>query len=139
MAALPASAIQVIEEGHLAHIVTVNLDGTPQISCVWVGMVDGDIAFASLDPRRSLENLHRNPRMALSMETGRTAESGLAEYLVVHGRARIIEGGGPALLQRLAEVYIGPGVKFPSTDDPPPGAVVRITPERVAGVGPWAR
>ena len=41
------------------------------------------------------------------------------------------------LLQRLAEVYVGPGVKFPPFDDPPPGHVIRITVERVGGLGPW--
>jgi|SRR5437879_10837055 len=139
MASLPDSARQVVESGHLAHLVTVNLDGTPEISCVWVGMLDGDIAFGSLGPRRKLENLQRNPRIALSIEAGRITEDGVAEYLVVHGRARITEGGGPELLQRLAETYIGPGVKFPPMDDPPPGVVVRITPEHIGGVGPWNR
>jgi len=35
-------------------------------------------------------------------------------------------------------VYIGADVKFPPMDDPPPGFVMRITPERIGGVGPWA-
>ena len=63
---------------------------------------------------------------------------GLDEYLVVHGTARITEGGAPELLQRLAEVYLGPGVKFPPMPDPPPGFITRIAVDRVAGVGPWA-
>jgi len=42
------------------------------------------------------------------------------------------------LLQRLARTYLGPDVKFPPFDNPPAGAVVRITPERVAGGGSWA-
>ena len=62
---------------------------------------------------------------------------GLTEYLVVHGRARITEGGAADLLQRLAYSYLGPNVKFPPMPDPPPGYVTRITVERVAGVGPW--
>ena len=33
---------------------------------------------------------------------------GLTEYAVLYGEARIQEGGAPELLQRLAEVYIGP-------------------------------
>ena len=46
-------------------------------------------------------------------------------------------GGAPELLQRLAEVYLGPGVTFPPMPDPPPGFVLRTTPTRVLGVGPW--
>ena len=38
----------------------------------------------------------------------------------------------------LAEVYVGPGVKFPPFDDPPAGHVIHITAERIGGVGPWA-
>jgi hypothetical protein len=63
---------------------------------------------------------------------------GLREYLVVHGTARIVEGGGPELLQRLARIYLGPDVKFPPMDDPPPGVVVHVAVERFGGVGPWA-
>jgi hypothetical protein len=46
---------------------------------------------------------------------------GLDEYLVIHGRARITEGGAPELLQQLARTYLGPGVKFPEMENPPPG------------------
>lgn len=63
--------------------------------------------------------------------------AGLAHYLVVHGRARISQGGGAELLQRLARVYLGEGVRFPPMDDPPPGVVLHVTPDRVTGVGPW--
>ena len=63
---------------------------------------------------------------------------GLLQYLVVYGRARLEEGGAPELLQRLARVYLGPDVKFPPMDDPPPGHVMRIAVERVTGIGPWA-
>ena len=62
---------------------------------------------------------------------------GLAHYVTVHGRARVTEGGAPELLQRLAEVYLGPGVPFPPMPDPPPGYVTRVRVERIAGQGPW--
>ena len=47
------------------------------------------------------------------------------------------EGGAAELLQRLAEVYGGPGTVFPLPPDPPPGFVVRIRADRVGGFGPW--
>jgi len=34
-------------------------------------------------------------------------------------------------------VYLGPEVKFPTIDNPPPGYITRITVERISGVGPW--
>jgi len=62
----------------------------------------------------------------------------MGNYLIVPGTAHLVEGGAPELLQRLAEVYIGPGVRFPPCDNPPPGHVIHIKPERFGGVGPWA-
>jgi PPOX class probable F420-dependent enzyme len=139
MPPIPGPARAVLESDRLAHLVTVGADGGPQVSCVWVGIEDEEIVFASLGRRRKLDNIARDPRVALSIETDEAGQLGLLNYLVVHGTARITEGGGPELLQRLAYVYLGPHVKFPPMDDPPPGVVVRIAPERFGGVGPWAR
>jgi hypothetical protein len=75
--------------------------------------------------------------VTLSIETDHVNDRGLQEYLVVHGTATLTEGGAPELLQRLAHVYLGPDVTFPNMPDPPPGCVMRITPERVGGIGPW--
>jgi PPOX class probable F420-dependent enzyme len=135
---MPDTARAIVESGALAHLVTLGADGRPQLSCVWVGLEGDDIVFASLGPRRKLDNIARDPRVALSMEGRETNPIGLREYLVVHGTARIVEGGGPQLLQRLARTYLGPDVKFPPMDDPPPGVVVHIAAERLGGVGPWA-
>ena len=135
---IPDAARAIVESDALAHLVTIGADGSPQVSLVWVGFEDDDIVFASLGPRRKLDNIARDPRVSLSMEGTATNALGLREYLVVHGTARIVEGGGPELLQRLAHTYLGPGVKFPPMDDPPPGVVVHITAERIGGVGPWA-
>jgi PPOX class probable F420-dependent enzyme len=126
-----------ITGGHLAHLVTLDPDGTPQVTLVWVGLEDDEIVAGHLGIWRKVANMHRDPRVVLSMETGGQAASGLAEYLVIHGQARITEGGAPELLQRLARVYLGPEVKFPPMDDPPPGFITRITPERIGGVGSW--
>jgi PPOX class probable F420-dependent enzyme len=139
MAEIPEAAREVLESDRLAHIVTLNTDGSPQMSCVWVGVEDGDIVLASMPRNRKVRNLERDPRVVLSVETDRRDAHGLNEYLVVHGRARLVRGGAPELLQRLAEVYIGPGVKFPAMPNPPPGYVIRITPVRFGGNGPWAR
>ena len=59
------------------------------------------------------------------------------EYLVIYGTARIVEGGAPELLQKLAHVYMGPEVVFPAMENPPAGFINHIKIERVTGVGPW--
>jgi PPOX class probable F420-dependent enzyme len=136
---LPASARELVESGSLAHLVTLNPDGSPQVACVWVGLEEDDIVSGHLRAeQRKLRNVARDPRVVLSIEGTELQPPGLKQYLVVHGRARVVEGGAPELLQRLAHVYLGPDVKFPPMDEPPPGHVLRITVERIGGVGPWA-
>ena len=135
---LPASARELIDSGAIAHMVTLQPDGSAQVSCVWIGLDGEEIVSGHLGRWQKVKNVERDPRVVLSVEGKETNEMGLREYLVVHGRARVEEGGAPELLQRLAHVYIRPGVKFPPMPDPPPGFVLRVTPERVGGVGPWA-
>jgi PPOX class probable F420-dependent enzyme len=138
MGVLPESARSVLESDGLAHLVTINQDGSPQVSIVWVGLEGDDIVSAHLRDQQKLRNLRRDPRVALSVETPNTNPMGLRECLIVHGRATIEEGGAPELLQKLAHTYLGPGVTFPPMPDPPPGFRLRITVERIGGIGPWA-
>jgi PPOX class probable F420-dependent enzyme len=106
---LPASARAIVESGRLAHLVTLNRDGSPQVSCVWVGLDGDEIVSAHLaSGQQKLRNLQRDPRVSLSIEGTEIQPPGLLQYLVVHGRARITEGGGPQLLQELAYRYLGP-------------------------------
>ncbi len=136
---LAASARRLIESGSLAHLVTLNADGSPQVTCVWVGLDGDEIVSGHLRAdQRKLRNIARDPRVALSIEGTEIQPPGLKQYLVLHGRARVVEGGAAELLQRLAHVYLGPEVKFPPMDNPPPGHVMHITVERIGGVGPWA-
>ena len=135
---VPDSALRLFDIGSLAHLVTLNPDGSPQVSCIWVGLDGDEIVSGHLRAgQQKLRNVARDPRVALSMEGTEIHPPGLKEYLVVHGRARLVEGGAPELLQRLAYVYLGPDVKFPPMDDPPPGHVMRIAVDRIGGVGPW--
>jgi hypothetical protein len=59
---------------------------------------------------------------------------GLDHYLVVHETARITEGGAPELVHLLAHVHLGPDVRFPPMDAPPPGFITRNMPERIGGI-----
>jgi len=136
---LPDNARALVESGRLAHLVTLNPDGSPQVSCVWVGLDGGEIVSGHLFAgQRKLQNVRRDPRVTISIEGTELQPPGLMQYLVLHGRARITEGGAPELLQELAYRYLGPDVTFPPMPDPPPGFVMRTTVERLGGVGPWA-
>jgi PPOX class probable F420-dependent enzyme len=129
---------RVLDSGRPAHLVTLNRDGSPQTTLVWVGLDGNEIVSAHLNFRQKLRNVSRDPRLVLSIETGGRSDIGLDHYLVIYGRGRISEGGAPELLQKLARTYLGEDVIFPPFDNPPPGYILHISPERVAGVGPWA-
>jgi PPOX class probable F420-dependent enzyme len=129
---------RALTAGRLAHLATANADGTPQMSVVWIGLEDDEIVIGHLMGGRKVENIRREPRVVLTVEAEGANPVGMRNYLLVHGRARLAEGGAPELLQRLAEVYVGPGVKFPPFDNPPPGNVIHIAVDRVGGVGPWS-
>ena len=136
---MPESAKQLISTDALGHLVTINPDGSPQVTCVWVKVDGDDLLTAHLSSRqRKLENVRRDPRVALSFEGTEIHPPGLREHVVIRGTATIEEGGAPELLQELAHTYLGPEVKFPAMDDPPPGVRLRIVVDRVGGVGPWA-
>jgi PPOX class probable F420-dependent enzyme len=136
---LPESGRRLVASGSLAHLVTLNADGSPHVTCIWVGLEDDEIVSGHLNvEQHKLRNVRRDPRVALSIEGTEIQPPGLKEHLVVRGNARIVAGGAPELLQRLAHVYLGPEVAFPPMADPPPGCVLRVTVERVGGVGPWS-
>ena len=137
MSSLHPAARELLESSALAHFVTVNRDGSPQLSCVWVGLEGDEVVAAHLFRSQKVKNLERDPRVVFSVEGTSTNGIGLREYLVVRGTARITEGGAPELLQELAHVYLGPDVTFPPMDDPPPGYVTHVAVERLGGVGPW--
>ena len=138
MAPLPDRLRTLIESGPLAHLVTLNGDGSPQVTIVWIGLDGDEVVSGHLFEHRKVRNIRRDPTVALSLEAAGTNEIGMQNYAVLYGRARITEGGAPELLRRLAQVYVGPGTDFPPMPDPPPGFVSRITVDRIAGHGPWS-
>ena len=138
MAVLNAEARRVIESGALAHLVTMNDDGSPQVSVVWIGLDGDELVSAHLDGRqRKLRNIRRDPRVAVSFEGSGTNGIGMRDYLVIHGTARVTAGDAPEMLHRLAQTYVGPGTVFPPMPDPPPGFLTHITVDRMGGSGPW--
>src|SRR4051794_41899831 len=98
MAGIPDSARRILEGPGLAHLVTLEPDGRPQVSIVWVGLDGDEIVAAHLPEHRKLRNIRRDPRVALSIEAGTYTPLGLIEYLLGHRGAPGTPGGGPQLL-----------------------------------------
>lgn len=128
----------MLESAALAHLVTLNPDGSPQVTVVWVGLDGDELVIGHLPEHRKIRNIRNDGRVALSIETGVRNAMGLNEYLVIYGTARVTEGGAAELLQELARTYLGSHIRFPPVDNPPPGYITHVTVDRIAGVGPWA-
>jgi len=126
-----------IDGGVHGHLITLGADGRPQVSMIWLGRDADEVLVAHLGAGQKMRNIERDPRVAVSFEVSGVAGPGLARYAVLHGTARLTDGGAPELLQELAPRFLGPNVRFPPMDDPPPGRIVRITVDRVTGAGPW--
>jgi hypothetical protein len=61
---LPDSARRLVESDALAHLVTLNPDGSPQVTCIWVGLDGEDIVSGHLAAdQRKLQNVARDPRV----------------------------------------------------------------------------
>ena len=136
MTELSPELLDLIESGPLAHLSTINADGSPQVTVVWIGLDGADLVSAHLPHRVKLRNIERDPRVVLSFDAPREPGVFLNPYAVVQARA-VVQPSEVAwdLLNRLTKVYVGPHVEFPAPKVP--GYIVRYSIERVGGVGPW--
>ena len=135
---IPESVRQFLATGPLAHVVTLGPDGTPHVSLAWAGFEDDEVVFSTFfnTGQHKLRNIRRDPRVVLSFQANEHTGEGLHPYVVIRGRARITEGGALAVMDRLAEYYLGPGQKYPLRDVPP-GVVIHVSVDAIYGQGPW--
>jgi PPOX class probable F420-dependent enzyme len=136
---LDDSARVLIGTGANATLVTINADGSPQVSVVWVALQstpDGDeLVSAHLSEYKKTRNIRREPRVAVTI-VAPPSPGQQTQYLSILGTARIVEGGAPELLTELAEVMLGSSEHFPPPNSPA-GLLTRIRIEKVGGLGPW--
>ncbi|MDE1670297.1 MULTISPECIES: PPOX class F420-dependent oxidoreductase [Nocardia] len=137
---LDDDARALIGSGADATLVTINPDGSPQVSVVWVALQstpEGDeLVTAHLGVYQKIRNVRRDPRVAVTILSQERGEV-MRPYLSVTGTARVVEGGAPVLLRELAETLASPNVQFPPADAPP-GYLTRIRIDKIGGIGPWA-
>ncbi|QIS18774.1 PPOX class F420-dependent oxidoreductase [Nocardia terpenica] len=138
---LDPAARDLIGPGADATLVTLNPDGSPQVSVVWVALEstpDGDeLVVGHLSEHKKIRNVRRDPRVAVTILAPELGEV-MRPYLLITGTARVVEGGAPQLLRELAKTLAAPGAKFPP-DNAPEGYLTRIRIEKIGGVGPWAQ
>jgi PPOX class probable F420-dependent enzyme len=138
MSALPTELRDLIASGPMTHLSTVNADGSPQVTVIWIGLDGDDLVSGHMSRHVKLRNMERDPRVVLSFDAPRVPGVFLNPYAVLRARATVEPSDGTwDLLNRLAKVYMSPEAVFPSPKGP--GYIVRYSIERIGGVGPWAR
>ena len=121
----------------MAHLSTINADGSPQVSVVWIGLDGDELVSGHMSWYAKLRNIERDPRVVLSFDAPRVRGVFLNEYAVLRARAAVQPSDEAwDLLNRLTKVYMSPDTEFPARKGP--GYVVRYFVERIGGVGPWA-
>jgi PPOX class probable F420-dependent enzyme len=133
----PDSVRALVESGPLAHLATVNRDGSPQVTGIWIGIDGADLVSGHMTESLKVRNVRRDPRVVLSFDAPRTPGVFLAEHVVLRAHAAVEEGGAWPLLDALAKVYVGPDFTFPAPQSDG-GYILRYSIEHVGGVGPWA-
>jgi PPOX class probable F420-dependent enzyme len=118
-----------------ATLVTLNPDGSPQVSVVWVALrstPEGDeLVAAHLNEYRKTRNIRRDGRVAVTILAPRI-DGQTTPYLSISGSARVVEGGAPELSVELAEAMLGTSEHFPPPNAPA-GFVTHIRVEKVGG------
>ena len=137
MSSLPPELRDLIESGPLAHLSTINADGSPQVSVIWVGLDGDDLVSGHMSRYAKLRNIERDPRVVLSFDAPRAPGVFMNPYAVLRAHATVEHRDDTwDLLNRLTKVYVTPDTEFPAPRGP--GYTVRYSVERVGGVGPWA-
>ncbi len=136
MTSLPGELRDLIAAGPLVHLGTINPDGSPQVTVIWLGLDGDDVVSGHLALRVKLRNIRRDPRVVLSFEAPRVPGTFLNEYAVLQARG-VVEPSDHAwdLLNALAKVYVSSETEFPGPNAP--GYIVRYSVDRIGGVGPW--
>ena len=132
MAAIPDEAKHLFEGKDFAHVATINADGSPQVSAVWIDL-DGDlITFNTAEGRLKTKNLQRNPDVAISI----TDQANPYENLIVQGKVvELTHDGADADIDALAKRYLDAD-SYPFRQPGEERVIVKIEPQKVNHTNP---
>ena len=101
---LPTRVKDVIDGPNFAHVATVDPDGHPHNSVMWITR-DGDLLLLNTaEGRRKWHNLRRDPRLGISISPADEP------YVNISIRGRVVEmrtEDGDAVIDALAAKYLG--------------------------------
>jgi len=130
-AALSAELKNLLDTPVFVNIATIQPDGSPQVSPVWVTRDGDDVLISTTVGRRKEKNLRRDPRVTVVVQPSDNPYT----YAEIRGQAELTTEGGQELIDELSLKYTGkPYAEFnPNSGQDDPRVVVRITPRKVVG------
>ncbi|MFJ4965827.1 putative pyridoxine/pyridoxamine 5'-phosphate oxidase [Streptomyces sp. ADI96-02] len=130
-AALSNELKNLLDTPVFVNIATIQPDGSPQVSPVWVARDGEDVLISTTVGRRKEKNLRRDPRVTVVVQPFDQPYT----YAEIRGEARLTTEGGQELIDRLSVKYTGKSyAEFnPSAGQDGDRVVVRITPRKVVG------
>ncbi|MEV0092259.1 PPOX class F420-dependent oxidoreductase [Streptomyces sp. NPDC050738] len=130
-AALSDQIKQLLDSPVFVNIATIQPDGSPQVSPVWVKRDGDDVLISTTVGRRKEKNLRRDPRVTVLLQPFDAPYS----YAEIRGTATLTTEGGQELIDELAVKYVGKKYAEFNADSAKDAerVVVRITPRKVVG------
>jgi PPOX class probable F420-dependent enzyme len=126
-AKLSQAAKELLEQPFLAHFVTLNPDGSPQVTPVWVDHDGDQILINTAEGRKKPRNLQNDKRVAVEVVDPNDAW----KVLSVTGRVVAMEHqGADAHIDKLAKKYLGKD-SYPFRRPEEQRVILRIEPERI--------
>ena len=132
MAAIPDEAKHLFENKDFAHVATLNADGSPQNSAVWIGL-DGDlVTFNTAEGRLKTKNVARDGRVAISVVN----QENPYENLIIQGKVvELAHDGADDDIDALAKRYLDAD-SYPFRQPGEERVIVKIEPEKVNHANP---
>jgi PPOX class probable F420-dependent enzyme len=134
---IPAPAEALLGSTALAHVITINRDGTPQVSVVWCGVRNDRVLFCTEGGSLKVRNLQRDPRVVLSIEDEARNLAGTQQHLVVYGRATVLGPADREICDDLCRTYVGTADHPLNLSRSDTAVTVAVEVDRIGGNGPW--
>ncbi|MFE1886230.1 PPOX class F420-dependent oxidoreductase [Streptomyces diastatochromogenes] len=131
-AALPDRLKSLLDAPVFIVVGTLQPDGSPQLSPVWVKRDQDQIVFSTTVDRRKKKNLDRDPRVSVVVQDPQEPYV----YAEIRGTAEMSTQGAEELIDELSLKYTGKKyAEFnPASAQDADRVIVRITPEKVVGM-----
>lgn len=125
--ALTPGMVRLIEEPSFAQLATINPDGSPQLTEVWIDTDARHLLVNVADGRQKVRNVRRDPRVTVQVIDPMNAY----RLLVVAGRViEVTEQGADDHIDKLAKKYLGQD-RYPWRAPGETRLILKIAPEKV--------